>query len=337
MMRTCQRRGANQKYVDLLSATYEKYKAIDFIDNSKTKETLESGSDCDSVQNVRDGAVNSNSSSDLLKAGGIKCENKPIDSKITKKRGYTFQKLYKVRTFTPEEDEVIQRFMTSSDNESKSVRITKLTKELNRPYKSIQHRIVKLQTGTSKREYRPFTLQEDLLIVDNAVESFQTCRSCRSLQEVQLSDHESLAKSLKRHSKSVYERWNTQIKIWLLQYRQKTLHLEIRQMLVSVLVKNFDSIKSIDWNYVLQIKEFSGHTESSIKRVFFTKIVHQLARHLGVDRTQMTLQQIAAASSDFKFSDPNRMKQQRQNEIIEYFEKLVEAKKIHLSVYKYMN
>jgi len=331
MMRTCQR-GANQKYVDLLSATYEKYKTIDFIDNSNIKETLESGFDFDSVQNVSDGAVNSNSSSDLLKAGGIsKCENKSIDSKIARKRGYTFQKLYKVRTFTPEEDEVIQRFMTSSDNESKSVRITKLTKELNRPYKSIQHRIVKLQTGTSKREYRPFTLQEDLLIVDNAVESFQTL-SCKSLQEVQLSDHESLAKSLKRHSKSVYERWNTQIKIWLLQYRQKTLHLEIRQMLVSVLVKNFDSIKSIDWNYVLQIKEFSGHTESSIKRVFFTKIVHQLARHLGVDRTKMTLQQIAAASSDFKFSDPNRKKQQRQNEIIDYFEKLVEVKKIHLSV-----
>ena len=334
MMRTCQRRGANQKYVDLLSATYEKYKAIDFIDNSKTKETLESGSDFDSFQNVRDGegAVNSNSSSDILIARGIKCGNESTDSKIARKRGYNFQKLYKVRTFTPEEDEVIQRFMTSSDNESKSVRITKLTKELNRPYKSIQHRIVKLQTGTSKREYRPFTLQEDLLIVDNAVESFQTCRSCRSLQEVQLSDHESLAKSLKRHSKSVYERWNTQIKIWLLQYRQKTLHLEIRQMLVSVLVKNFDSIKSIDWNSVLPIKEFSGHTESSIKRVFFTKIVHQLARHLGVDRTKMTLQQIAAASSDFKFSDPNRKKQQRQNEIIDYFEKLVEVKKIHLSV-----
>ena len=334
MMRTSQR-GANQKYVDLLSATYEKYKAIDFIDNSKIKETQESESDFDAVQNGRDGegkgAVKLNRSIDILIAGGIKCENKSINSKVAKKRGYTFQKLYKVRTFTPEEDEVIQKFMTSSDNESKSVRITKLTKELNRPYKSIQHRIVKLQTGTSKREYRPFTLQEDLLIVDNAVESFQTL-SCKSLQEVHLSDHESLAKSLKRHSKSVYERWNTQIKIWLLQYRQKTLNLEIRQMLVSVLVKNFDSIKSIDWNYVLQIKEFSGHTESSIKRVFFTKIVHQLARHLGVDRTQMTLQQIAAASSDFKFSNPNRMKQQRQNEIIDYFEKLVEVKKIHLSV-----
>ena len=332
MMRTSQR-GANQKYVDLLSATYEKYKAIDFIDNSKIKETLESESDFDAVQNSRDGegAVKFNSSIDILITGGIKCENKSINSKVAKKRGYTFQKLYKVRTFTPEEDEVIQKFMTSSDNDSKSVRITKLTKELNRPYKSIQHRIVKLQTGTSKREYRPFTLQEDLLIVDNAVESFQTL-SCKSLQEVHLSDHESLAKSLKRHSKSVYERWNTQIKIWLLQYRQKTLNLEIRQMLVSVLVKNFDSIKSIDWNYVLQIKEFSGHTESSIKRVFFTKIVHQLARHLGVDRTQMTLQQIAAASSDFKFSNPNRMKQQRQNEIIDYFEKLVEVKKIHLSV-----
>merc|ERR1719412_1792326 len=103
-MRTSQR-GANQKYVDLLSATYEKYKAIDFIDNSKIKETQESESDFDAVQNGRDGegegAVKLNRSIDILIAGGIKCENKSINSKVEKKRGYPFQKLYKVRTFTP--------------------------------------------------------------------------------------------------------------------------------------------------------------------------------------------------------------------------------------------
>ena len=93
-MRTSQR-GANQKYVDLLSASYEKYKAIDFIDNSKIKETQESESDFDAVQNGRDGegegegAVKLNRSIDILIAGGRKCENKSINSKVAKKRGYT--------------------------------------------------------------------------------------------------------------------------------------------------------------------------------------------------------------------------------------------------------
>ena len=201
--------------------------------------------------------------------------------------------------------------------EKKSAGILELTKVLNRPYKSIQHRIEKLGTGSGRRRFRPFSLQEDFLIIDNALKSLKLCKS---LEETQLHDYEDLAKSLDRQPKSVFERWNTQLKMWLLQYYQKTLNLEIRPMLINVLADNFDSIQSIDWDRVKRLPEFSGYTSNGLKRVFFTKIIHHIARQLEVERTEMTLDKLSEAAKDFKFSNVNKSVIARQKKIVEYFE-----------------
>ena len=215
--------------------------------------------------------------------------------------------------------------MKSASEEKRSAGILRLTKVLNRPYKSIQHRIAKLGTGSGRRRFKPFSLQEDLLIVDNALKSL---KRCKSLEETQLNNYDALAKGLDRQDKSVFERWNTQLKMWLLQYYQKTLNLEIRPMLINILAENFDSIESIDWNWVKMIPEFSGYTLNGLKRVFFTKIIHHIARHLEMGRTEMTLQKLAEAAKDFKFSNVNKSVIARQRKIVDYFEEHVKLEKI---------
>ena len=209
---------------------------------------------------------------------------------------------------------------------TKSAGIVELSKLLNRTYKSVHGRIEILATQTvSGRRERSFSLQEDFLIVDNALKSL---KQCKSLEDTQLHDYEDLAKSLDRQGKSVFERWNTQLKMWLLQYYQKTLNLEIRPMLINVLALNFDSIKDIDWDWVKKVPEFSGYTSNGLKRVFFTKIIHHIARQLEVERTEMILAKLSEAAKDFKFSNVNKSVLERQKQVVDYFEMHVKLDKI---------
>lgn len=309
-------RKVNKKYVNLLSKTFDKYKYIDILARKGDEEEEKREETTAAV-----GLYTSTKYYVRLKAGA---SSKPSPGeKSEKKRGYTFHKLYKIKQFTHNEDEMIVKTMQSA--EKKSAGILELTKVLNRPYKSIQHRIEKLSTGSGRRRFRPFSLQEDYLIIDNALKSLKLCKS---LEETHLHDYEDLAMSLDRQAKSVFERWNTQLKMWLLQYYQKTLNLEIRPMLINVLADNFDSIQSIDWDWVKRLPEFSGYTSNGLKRVFFTKIIHHIARQLEVERTEMTLDKLSEAAKDFKFSNVNKSVIARQKQIVDYFELHVKLDKV---------
>ena len=122
-------------------------------------------------------------------------------------------------------------------------------KLLRRDPKSIHQRIKKLKTGVSKREYKHYSFHEDCIIIDNAILNL---RKCKSLQKTMLQNSEEIAQILKRNERSVYFRWTTQIRAWLLQYYyyKKSLNLEIRPMLANVLADNFESVDSIDWKIV---------------------------------------------------------------------------------------
>ena len=43
-------------------------------------------------------------------------------------------------------------------------------------------------------------------------------------------------------------------------------------MLANVVADNFEDIDSIDWNFVISFKEFSGHTLHSIRYQFYSQI-----------------------------------------------------------------
>ena len=205
--------------------------------------------------------------------------------------------------------------------ENKFAGVAEVAKALNRPKRSIYSRIDLLGSGSGIRRLKTFSLQEDFLIIDNVLKSL---KQCKSLEETQLQDHLKIAKSLDRPRNSAYERWNTQIRAWLLQYYQKTLNLEIRPMLINVLAENFDSIESIDWEWVKKVPEFSGYTAKGLNRLFVTKIIQLIDREFEFDRTDTTLQELKEAAKDFNFRKVKNSVMDRQRKVIDYFEKHVE-------------
>ena len=99
-------------------------------------------------------------------------------------------------------------------------------------------------------------------------------------------------------------------------------------MLSSVLAENFESILDIDWDWVKKIPEFSGYTVTKLRRVFFSETVHRMAKKLDIKRTEMTLQTIKKTAKDFQFGNVKKCVSDRQRQIIDYFEKKVQAERI---------
>ena len=308
-----------KKYVNLLNKTFDKYKDIEILER-KTEQEEEEEEEDKGKKETTVGLICTSKYEPAKEGGGSKLKS---CDKSKKKKGYTVHKLYKSKQFTPDEDKIIVKTMKSAKNTSTG--ILELSKTLNRHYRSIQYRIERLGTGTVRNTSRPFSLQEDFTIIDNALESL---KQCKSLEETELDNYRDLAKNLSRGGVSVLARWNTQLQNWLLQYYQKNLNLEIRPMLISVLADNFESIQSIDWDWVKKIPEFSGYTSKGLKRIFTTKVLHLITPTLEIDRTEITLKQLAEGAKGFEFSKVKKKVLDRQRQIIDYFEKQVEMEGI---------
>ena len=233
--------------------------------------------------------------------------------------------------FTADEDKLLMEQLTTSKGET-SHRGTTLTKEkikqlaqdLGRVEESICGRLRKLQRGSSSKRTRHFSLEEDKIIIDNAVKDLL---KVKSLQKTMVPNYEDLATALHRNGKSVCERWSVRIRTWLLQYYAKTLNLEIRPMLANMVANNFESERSIDWDYVLTFPEFSGHTGDSLRHLLNT--IHKNAsERLKVSRHDLSLKQIAKFSDEYKPRKLSKREQERQEQLIEYFEKLVKLNNI---------
>ena len=297
-------RSVNEKFVNMLKRTFDKYKDITVLER-RGEENVD---------------PDENEAVEKFETTSLEPACKPsIDKKSGRRSGGKSKKLYHLRIFTPDEDKIILKTMKSAEN--KFAGVAEVAKALNRPKRSIYSRIDLLGSGSGIRRLKTFSLQEDFLIIDNVLKSL---KQCKSLEETQLQDHLKIAESLDRPRNSAYERWNTQIKAWLLQYYQKTLNLEIRLMLINVLAENFDSIESIDWEWVKKVPEFSGYTAKGLKRLFVTKIIQLIDREFEFDRTDMTLQELKEAAKDFNFRKVKNSVMDRQRKVIDYFEKHVE-------------
>ena len=106
-------------------------------------------------------------------------------------------------------------------------------------------------------------------------------------------------------------------------------------MLANVLADNFRDIDSIDWQYVKTFSEFKGHTVRSLRFTFFDSLLRQAAINLEIDKTALSLQQIAenvkicySKENARKISEPVKI---RQMKVIEYFES--QAKKFDLKYF----
>lgn len=273
----------SQKYVQLLQNSYERYKDLEVIINPNNSVlTSESSVENDSKTN------NVRQNKELESKSKIhKKSRKPYKDCISKR-------FFFCKKFTPDEDQIILDAIKDSDVKDAS---RKLTKKLGRNNMSIECRIQKLLSGVTARQYKLFTLNEDLLIIDNVIESL---KEGESLYDVGLRDIKNLSVSIGRHHISVYKRWDTTLRIWLLQFYNKTLNLSIETMLSTFLAENFDEMDKIDWNLVLSVQEFSGHTLSSLKRIFIN-ILLRLSRHLGLKKTEIKINQLSMVPTELEF------------------------------------
>ena len=324
-------------YVELLRQNIEEYRHVKFIDNRRRKTRTVSQSvsqkkgtksqDSHGTQKKTKG-INKDSESDWnsnakLPLGSKWPSNKEImnspkeQGDVVTKRKKSVRR-YQIKTFVEKEDKVLRKAI----RQGKEGNIVLLARKLNRSRASVRDRIEKIKTGVYTREYKAFTLQEDLVIIDAAVEHFS---QVKSIKKTNLLNHKQTAESLQRNSRSVYHRWEKILKVWLLSHQSKTLNLDVRLMLANVLVDNFDSISSIDWGQVSNCKEFSGDTEVSLRGLFFAYMMKNAAEHFKVDRSKLTLRQVAEAA-EVAYSSGNVMRvsgkiEERQIKIIEYFEK----------------
>jgi len=288
----------SEKYVKLLQTTYQKYKEIDVIYSGKKEAD--------------------HSVSDLKFRAEPKVSGVSKSVKAKQRYGRKVKTIHSLRQYSPEEDKILLESIKIDGICNKT--ICRLSKQLGRTYASVQVRINNLSTGCGKRKYRMFTLQEDLLIVESAI---QGLRNNNSLIDAQLENLEELASSMCRLQITLYDRWHNLLKIWILQYYKKNLNLEIRPMLINFLVENFSDINAIDWKVVSKVPEFSGHTLSSLKKTFYSKILISLSKHIKIEKTKMTMLDLATAASNYSFRKISKDRLSRQSRVIEHFVILV--------------
>ena len=95
-----------------------------------------------------------------------------------------------------------------------------------------------------------------------------------------------------------------------------------------MLAENFEETDSIDWKYVASLKEFSGHTSTSLKSTFFAYILYNSKKlHCKDGNTKLTLREIAK-DAEVTYSKENAKEVsestlKRQREVIDYFEKKI--------------
>merc|ERR1711862_557448 len=90
-------------------------------------------------------------------------------------------------------------------------------------------------------------------LIDEAIQHLKEGKSLRMVHFQNNSRCQVISLKLGRSFYSVCDRWNNKIKIWLLQYFNKTLNLEIRPVLANAVADNFESIEAIDWTFLTYI------------------------------------------------------------------------------------
>eukprot|EP00092_Neocalanus_flemingeri_P021267 GFUD01023046.1.p1 GENE.GFUD01023046.1~~GFUD01023046.1.p1 ORF type:complete len:643 (+),score=159.62 GFUD01023046.1:102-2030(+) len=243
-------------------------------------------------------------------------EDDSCQNKVYRRQG-------KVKAFSPEEDEVLINAMATFGDKI-SVHI--LSKQLDRSRASIRDRIIKLKTGKRNKERRAFSLSEDIMIMDRVLENLPG----HTLEEINLhNDGTSMevATALSRKEVSPRNRWGNQLKPWILQHYSGTLNLNIRIMLANYLADNFNSIDSIDWPFVANRPEFVGHTQGSLRSIFFAYLFRSTKLHLKLESSEISLKNIADNTNE-AYGDKNSRKitenvLTRQKQVINYFEQYV--------------
>ena len=187
----------------------------------------------------------------------LRRKKKYIVSKESKLKLHLRNFKREINNFTEEEDLKILQAMEAS--KGKKLMISELCKSINRPYHSTRDRVRKFRNKSNNKI--SFSLVEDKIILDEVLQYIRQER----LREIPLPNPLKLSLQLKRRETSLKSRWQYYLKPMILQYYTKTLNLDVRYMLVNHVADNYPDLISVDWEKVVKVPEFSGHTDSSIR------------------------------------------------------------------------
>ena len=218
------------------------------------------------------------------------------------------------RIFTQEEDAVILGALQSEGGE---VDFPSLAKDLGRSYASVRGRLHKLQAGDTKKRHMAFALSEDMAIMDMVLPYVGQVLEGRVPNWEWLRMAEEMGQ---RRCQSLRSRWEHYLKPWLLQHQAGTLNLSINNLLLTHLVSSYSSIDAILWSEVAKMKEFVGHTESSLRSLFYSKLYKNAQNTLGKERGLVTLKDVAEVE-EARVEEERITKgvKERQEEVIKYW------------------
>ena len=192
------------KYVELLQKTYKKYEHVAVIDScAKKDEIKESISKSDCVPKSSVSLVNKYKANVKEGISAEHLDSNNVDPSFGRKPPKISQHK-NCPPFTLDQD----NFLIEAIYSGKEIKPGLLAKQWGRPESSVRNRMNKLQrTGTSKKIRKHFTLEEDLMIMDVAIQCFKECKSLRDTN-INSDERAQVALSLKRTKSHIYERWD---------------------------------------------------------------------------------------------------------------------------------
>ena len=258
--------------------------------------------------------------------GSLLCAERRVEQKLRPKPEKPVGKKNRstgcrVRKFTQDEDEVIKEVMAQVGKVNPAD-CKALATRLDRGYRSIQARIESLQINSGTYRRKTFTFIEDCLILETLI---LPRLKIEKLSKILLSNchFEKLAADLNRKLHSVRHRWEGNLQPTLLQYYAGTLNMQVEKILANFIADTFDHFSEINWPLVASRPEFAGHTEQSLKNMYFQELLSSTRKILGNQDDEVTPRQVAEHTRE-KNPAWRKNKEKQQQALIAFFEREVD-------------
>jgi len=212
----------------------------------------------------------------------------------------------------------------------------KVAIELGRDVTSVRTRMNRLRIySESNRKQREFTAEEDFLILDKIIPRLKFKKLSTS-GFLLTSDLMELATESHRNHGSVRERWEGTLQPWLLQNFTSTSGFRVDVMLANLVMEKLGkdrmviARRELDWGELVeQNKEFAGHTNRSLRRVY-DGIINRAEKKNSSTRATMTLKDVADYAIEFSSIARRKEKasrEERRELIVSYLKsKMMEHK-----------
>ena len=227
--------------------------------------------------------------------------------------------------FTEQEDTVIRAAIEEAGDGK--VNCKAISEILKRHPGSVSARVSILKRDLGGRvmtKFKHYTLDEDLILLEELV--IPRLRT-EKLSELKLrpADYAELGKQLGKSR--LGQRWDNTLQMWLLQHYAGTLNLKVEVTLSSYIEDTFSGFSDIDWTKVAAQKEFAGHTDTSLNRLYMANLKLNMQKKFNLCPSEATVGHVAEYCRQVHGEGKGKKggkKEERQQKVMEFFQRKVE-------------